>query len=205
MLRKFHDIEQNSDEWFDLRKEKITSSNFDKIYANYGKPFGNPAIQYAQKKALERVTKEVEPQGYKSAAMQRGTDLEPLARMVYQEETFNEVLNGGFMEFGNLGDSNDGNVGKVGCVEFKCVIPNTHWSRLLKGGYDTSYKMQIQGHLYIGDKEWCDFVQYCPEFPSHKQLYIKRVYKDETLQTQLIERLEQFEIKIQEFVKIIEL
>lgn len=202
-MRKFHDVEQNSDEWYELRLRRATSSNFDKIYANFGKSFGNPALQYAQKKALERVTGLMDETGFKSALMDRGSELEPIANLMYQEQTFNEVTNGGFMEFGMLGDSNDGNVGDKGCIEIKCVIPNTHWKRILAGGYDTSYKMQIQGHLYIGDKEWCDFVQYCPEFPEHKQLYIHRVYKDDKLQSQLIERLEEFELKVQEFTKIL--
>jgi hypothetical protein len=40
-----HDIEQNTDEWFAARHGVITASNFAVIMANYGKPFGNPAIQ----------------------------------------------------------------------------------------------------------------------------------------------------------------
>ena len=60
----FHNVKQNSDEWFDLRVGKITSSNFDKIMANAVKggvynpvaAFGNPAIEYARKIAHERVT-----------------------------------------------------------------------------------------------------------------------------------------------------
>lgn len=202
-MRNFHDIAQNSDEWFSLRLGKITSSNYDKIFANFGKAFGKPAIQYAQKKALERVTGLMDETGYKSPAMERGNELEPIAKMMYQDETFNFVNNGGFMEFNNLGDSNDGNVGTDGCIEIKCVVPNTHWDRIIKGGYNLSYKMQIQGHLYVGNKQWCDFVQYCPEFPEHKQLYIHRVYVDNDLQSKLIERLEQFELKIQEFEKIL--
>ncbi len=36
---EFHDIEQNSDTWFDMRGGKLTSSNLGKIMANYGKAF----------------------------------------------------------------------------------------------------------------------------------------------------------------------
>ena len=47
---KWHNTIQNSDEWFNLRLGKVTSSNFAKVFANYGKAFGQPAIKYARKK-----------------------------------------------------------------------------------------------------------------------------------------------------------
>ena len=40
---KFHDVEQNTDEWLNLRIAKITGSSISKIMANYGKAFGDPA------------------------------------------------------------------------------------------------------------------------------------------------------------------
>ena len=45
----FIDVIQNTEEWFNLRIGKATSSNFAKIMANNNKAFGNPAIEYAQK------------------------------------------------------------------------------------------------------------------------------------------------------------
>ena len=52
-----NDIEQGSDEWFQLRMGKITASHFGTIMANYGKAFGNPALQYAMRVAIESKTK----------------------------------------------------------------------------------------------------------------------------------------------------
>ena len=197
------DVVQNSDEWFDLRLNRITSSNFDKICANMGKAFGNPAIEYGQKKALERVTGIRDENGFKNAYMDRGNELEPIAKELYERETFNEATNGGFSYLGNYGDSTDAMVGKDGCIEIKCVIPNTQWKRIRTDNYDTSYKWQIQGHLLISNKKWCDFVSYCPEFPEEKRLFIKRVFKDEEMQKQLKSRLMEFDKKVEEFVKMI--
>jgi len=202
--RKHHSILQNTDDWFRLRLKKSTSSNFDKICANMGKAFGNPAIKYAQKKALERVTGILDDtDSFSNKYTDRGDELEPIARELYEEETFNSVENGGFFEFGNLGDSPDGLVGLKGCIEIKCVIPNTHWERIKKDDYDKSYKGQIQGHLYVGGREWCDFVSYCPEFPEGKRIFIKRVFVDEDYQKLMIERLQEFEEKIIHFQKMI--
>lgn len=94
----FHAVRQNSDEWFMLRLGKVTSSNFACIMANNGKAFGEPAKRYAQKVALERVTRKREDESYSNAFMERGTELEPFARTLYSQETMNDVDNGGFFE-----------------------------------------------------------------------------------------------------------
>lgn len=198
------DVEQNTDEWFDLRLKKATSSNFGKIMANYGKAFGNPAIEYAQKLANERVTGLRDERGFKGAYFDDGHEIEPIAIIAYEEDTFCNVTNGGFFHNGLLGDSNDGNVGEAGCVEVKGVIQNTQWKRLKKGGYDTAYKWQIQGHLWLGNKEWCDFISYCPEMPENKRLYTYRVFRNDIMISQMKERIEiEFLNEVDENVKIL--
>lgn len=202
--RKFHDVNQNSEEWFNLRLGKITSSNFDKICANIEGAFGNPAKQYAQAKALEIVTGQRDENGFKSSYFDRGHELEPLARDLYELETFNHVTNGGFTSWKMYGDSTDGMVGDNGCIEIKSVIPNTHWKNIQRKGCDPAYKWQIQGHLLIGDKDWCDFVSYCPEFPENKQLFVYRIEKDEEMQKKLIKRLSEFDTEVDKYLKILQ-
>lgn len=203
LKRKFHDVRQNSDEWFDLRLGKITSSNFDKICANMGKSFGNPAKEYAQQKALERVTNKRYEDGYTNSYMERGQQLEPLAIDRYEIETFSEVKNGGFSSINVYGDSTDGMIGSNGCIEIKSVIPKTHWKNIQREGCDPSYKWQIQGHLLISDKDWCDYVSYCPEFPYEKQIYIQRIEKEINMQDELKERLIEFEELVKHYVKLL--
>jgi hypothetical protein len=170
-----------------------------------GKAFGPTAVDYAQKKALERVTGQVDQSGFKSHYMERGTQLEPLAIDRYELDTFNQVTNGGFSELKTYGDSTDGMVGADGCIEIKSVIPKTQWKTLKRGSYDPSYKWQIQGHLFISGKEWCDWASYCPEFPESKQLLIHRVEVDQEMQEQLIDRLRQFELRISDYVEMLDL
>jgi hypothetical protein len=200
----FVDIKQNTDEWLELRMKKATSSNFAKIMANEGKSLGDPAIKYARKIALEIVTGERDERGnYKSSFMEDGHDLEPIAIQEYEIQTFSEVTNGGFYHDGNYGDSPDGNVGEDGCVEAKSVIANTQWVRLEKGGFDTSYKWQIHGHIWLGKKKWCDFVSYCPEMPENKQLYVYRVERDEEMIKRLKARLNEFWELVEKKVKLL--
>lgn len=188
--RAWIDVQQNSDAWFIDRLKRATSSNFATIMANYGKSFGDPATKYAERVALEIVTGlRDERGGYTSSFMNDGHDIEPMAIEAYEMETFRTVTNGGFFTFGRLGDSPDGNVGDTGCVECKGVIATTQFKRLKKGGYDSAYKWQIQGHIWVGGKEWCDFISFCPEMPESKRLYIHRVYRDDEMIKKMEERI----------------
>ena len=206
----FIDVKQNSDEWFDLRLKKATSSNFGKIMANEGKPFGNPAIEYAEKIALEYVTGERdESSSFSNYYMERGHELEASAIELYERETMYIVTNGGFYVQESkhkilLGDSPDGNVGDHGCIEVKSVIPKTQWKRLKKGGIDTAYKWQIHGHIWIGEKQWCDFVSYCPEMPENKRLHIFRIEKDESVIERMENRINLFKIEVINHIKILQ-
>jgi len=199
------DVQQNTPEWHDLRIGRITSSNFDKIMANEGKAFGNPAIKYARKKALERVTGLIDDtDNFTNIYMDRGNEFEPVAIEKYEIQTLNIVTNGGFNYWDLIGDSPDGNVGPNGCCEVKTVIANTQFERLEKGGYDKSYKWQIQGHLMPKEKEWCDFISFCPEMPADKQVYVYRVYKDDDMQRRLMERIDEFDKEIHSRVLILD-
>ena len=202
MSNIFTDVKQNTPEWFNLRLGKITSSNVGKIMANCGKAFGDPAIKYAEMIALEYVTGKRDEGAYTNKYMDRGHELEPQAVRAYEDLNSVRVKNGGFYhedsdEMILVGDSNDGNVGNDGCIEIKSVIPNTHWKRLKKGGIDSAYKWQIHSHLWIGEKQWCDFISYCPEMPRNKRLFVCRVDRDE-------EMIEKMKSRVNEFRKVVE-
>jgi len=198
------DVIQNTDTWWELRRGKVTSSNLNHVMAHYKKDkWGEPALRYAKLKAFERVTGKRVESGFKSEAMKRGSDLEPLAIRRYEKETFYKCTNGGFFYEGMVGDSPDSLIGEKGCLEVKCVIETTHISTLQKGSYDTSYQWQVQNHLLTGKRDWCDWVSYCPEMPYNKQIVIHRVLRDEEMIDSLRFRLVAFEREIQKIVEFI--
>lgn len=197
-----HQIEQNTDEWFELRRGKITASNFGTIMANYGKAFGNPALQYAMRVAIETKTNRT-IETYKNEWMERGNELEQDARDLYSDMTFTDVLPGGFAQRGLFGASADG-LSREGLIEIKSVKYSTHFERLEKGGYDTAYQWQMRGQMWLYDKPWCDFVSYCPDFPVNKQLYIFRLDRDKAEEEKLKARLEEFESRVESYIKILE-
>lgn len=171
----WRDVEQNTDEWLDLRMGKATASNFGCFMANEGKSFGDPAKRYALQIALERINGRRESGGFSNDHTERGHAQEPIARMLYEDESFVDVTNGGFFDCGEYGDSPDGLVGDDGVIEIKSVIASVHYATLQRGSFDPAYKWQLIGHLDCTGRDWVDFVSYCEEFPIGKQLITYRL------------------------------
>ena len=190
----FHDVEQNTDAWQALRVGKATASNFASFMANYGKDFGDPAKRYALQIALERINGTKADHSFSNDHMERGQEQEPIARMMYENEHFTEVTNGGFFDHGDYGDSPDGLIGSTGVLEIKSVIASTHYATLLRSSYDPSYRWQLIGHLDCTKRDWVDFASYCSDFPIGKQLIVYRLFKDNVVGelAQLNERRELF-------------
>ncbi len=173
----FHDIKQNTEEWEALRVAKATASNFGTFMANEGKAFGEPAMRYALQIALERITRNKGGSDYSNEHMDRGHEEEPIARLLYEEQNFVDVTNGGFFDCGLYGDSPDGLVAENGVIEIKSVIESTHYATLKRGSFDPSYRWQLIGHLDCTGRDWVEFISYCAKFPPHKQLIIHRLYR----------------------------
>lgn len=173
----FHDVDQNTDEWLELRKNKVTSSTISKVMANYGKAFGEPAKKLAVEIAIHQLTGKIQQESYSNGHMERGHEQEPIAKKKYEELYFCDVTNGGFFDNGSTGDSPDGLVGNNGGIEIKCVTPYVHYERYRKDKYDMSYHWQLMFHLRESGRDWFDFVSYCSEFPEDKQLWVQRLYR----------------------------
>ena len=175
----WHDVQQNSDEWYLLRSGKITASSLSKVMANYGKAFGDPAKKYAVDIAVQQITGKATGGSYSNDHMARGHEEEPLARMEYEAIYFCDVTNGGFFEDGDTGTSPDGLVCDDGVIEIKSAIPSVHYSRIAKQSYDSAYKWQLVGHLLFTNRDWVDFISYCSSFPDDKKLYVHRSYRED--------------------------
>lgn len=200
----FHKVEQNTEDWFDIRTGKVTTSNFSKFMANYGKAFGEPAKKYAFKLAKEQFTGvRSEEESYSNIHMENGHLWEPVARDAYEESTFNIVSNGGFCQsekYKNVGGSPDGLVlHDNGGIEIKSVIDYTHRTNIKRDSFDPAYKWQLIGNMWLCDLDWIDFISYGYNYTKSKKLFTHRLLKEDYLK-----EIEMISDRLEDFLKIIE-
>lgn len=191
----WYDVDQNTDEWLDMRAGKVTGSSIAKVMANFGKAFGSPAKDLAATCAIEQLTgKRQNSVNYTNHHMDRGHIEEPIARALYEEMYFVDVTNGGFYDNGNTGSSPDGRVFDDGLVEIKSAIISVHYARIKKGTFDSAYKWQFIFNMREAKRSYIDFISYCADFPEESKLYVYRLDADKFKQEMqwISERLGQF-------------
>lgn len=183
------DLEQGTQEWLQARCGTPSASKFDMIVTSTGSP-SKQAKKYLYQLAGERVIgKPVE--SYKSAAMERGIEMEGEAADLYELLTDAEVKRVGICysdEVKAFSCSPDRLIGEDGLLEIKCPEIHTHVEYLLSGTAPTDYFQQLQGQLLVTGREWVDFMSY---YPGLKPLIV-RVKRDEKFLSALKGELETF-------------
>ena len=156
-------IEQRSSAWFEARRGIPTASCYKKIITSTGKPAAS-AGTYMNELLAEWLGASEEP--FENEWMARGTELEPNARALYELTTDLEVEEVGFVTGldGNTGGSPDG-LTKKGGLEIKCPKASTHIKYLLSGKCPADYYPQVQGCMWLCEKDKWDFLSYHPELP----------------------------------------
>ena len=164
--------EQRSEEWFKLREKRLTASHATAI-GNCGKGL----VTYVNKIMMEYYSTG-DPVRFKSSSMDRGTELEESASFMYCMETGYEVESIGFVVHNDyVGCSPDNFIlppNENGMVEIKCREDKAYWGILRGDKIDPSEVWQTQMSMLICEKEWCDCVDYNPNFK--KNLIIRRVF-----------------------------
>ena len=192
------DVAQNTDEWFDMRAGKLTSSKLGIVMAKFGQAFGDPAKKYAKVIAVEQLKKAPVTSSFSNDHMDRGHEQEPLARALYEQETFSTVDNGGFFCNDLIGCSPDGLVRQDGVIEIKAVIANIHYDNVNRQKIDPAYNWQCIGNLKFTGRDWIDFISYCADYPEGKQLFVHRGRKEE-----FTEQFEMIDQRIDEFMSLV--
>jgi putative phage-type endonuclease len=175
------DNQQRSSSWFAARWGLVTASRFNDVLATTRNGYAATRKNYLAELVIQRLTPPpTEDTGFKTAAMQFGTDNEPVARLAYELETGNTVEEAFFERHEKLlaGASPDGYVGEVGLIEIKVPNTATHIETLRNKEVPKQYIAQIQGQMWITGREWCDFISYDPRLPDNAQMFIRRVKRD---------------------------
>lgn len=194
------DFEQGSPEWFECRRGIPTSSEFSTVMAR-GKDGGASVTRarYMRKLAGELVTGEPAPEGYTNVHMERGKVQEDDARRLYAFLCDVEPIRVGFVRNGMKGCSPDSLIGERSGLEIKSAIPEVQIERLLRDTVPPEHKAQVQGNIWLTERDTWDFMSYCPKLPPlikaepRDDVYIKRLsdevdrFNDELLA--LVERI----------------
>lgn len=193
-------IVQGSPEWFAQRIGKVTASRLADVIAKTKTGESASRANYRAELVAERLTGK-QSGSFTNAAMQWGTDCEPLARAAYESERSLFVTEVGMVTHPTIamsGASPDGLVGADGLLEIKCPETKSHIDTLLSRKAPTKYIPQMQWQMACTDRKWCDFVSFDPRMPQDLQLFVTRVDRDDELiatyepeVTRLLEEIDQ--------------
>ena len=201
-------IEQGTDEWFAARIGKVTASRVADVIAKTKTGYSSSRDNYMAQLICERLTNQ-KGESFTNAAMQHGTETEPLARAAY--EALKDVLvdEVGFIPHPRIlmaGASPDGLVGDNGLLEIKCPNTATHIDTLLSETVPGKYNTQMQFQMACTDREWCDFVSFDNRLPVELQLFVKRVPRDNVfirlIEGEIVQFIAELDDKINKLMKV---
>lgn len=193
--------DQGTDQWHLDRAGCATASAFGDIIAvskSSGKPL-KARDDYMWKLAGERFYGTPTEQVF-AKPMEWGKDLEPFARQAYEVETGNFVQTCGFVphkQIAYCGASPDGLILHNGGIEIKCPKDRRVHMQTWLYGMPGDHMPQVQGNIWVNDREWWDFISYDPRAPEGSRLYVQRIHRDEkyilALQSHVVEFLGEVE------------
>lgn len=165
------DCEQGSEDWFACRAGIPTASKFATVMA---KGEGKTRSKYMRQLAGEIITGEP-MESFTNGHMDRGKEMEDEARNLYAFVTDADIRRVGFIRNGKKGASPDSLVGEEGGLEIKTALPDIQIERLISGKLPPEHVAQVQGNIWLSEREWWDFCSYWPKLPLLKV----RVFRDD--------------------------
>ena len=199
------DIEQGSEEWIEVRRGILTSSEMKLIITPTLKVADNDLVRtHLYELLAQRVTKYVEPH-YQSYDMERGTFEEEHARAKYAA-TYAPVEEVGFITNDKLGFmigcSPDGLVGDDGQIEAKSRLQKLQMKFFVECAavdkIPAENLIQAQSSLFVSEREWLDFISYS----GGMKMPVIRCFPDPAIQEAIGNACISFEAKLAEKLAI---
>ena len=186
-------IEQRSEAWFEIRKGKITSSEIHKIMGKGD--LSETAKTYLLEKVCELYGGITEPAV--GAALNWGTDLEPVAIEHYEKITGVKVEKASFIPAGDhYGGSPDGLIAPDGIIEVKCPFKSAnHFKHGMINSAEKfkkvapNYYYQCISNMICAEAKWCDFISFDPRVNEDFKMFTFRLELTEEDSTAVTERI----------------
>lgn len=174
------ECDQGSPEWRAARAGIPTASEFATVLREKGRSKGSESVTrraYINKLAGERITGDPAT-SYENPYMQRGREMEPQARDDYAFIKGVEPQIVGFvtLDDGSAGASPDSFIRDNGMLEIKTAEPHILLDYLRKGEFPPEHKAQVQGNLWICERDWLDL---CVYWPKMKPFIVTAYYEPE--------------------------
>ena len=192
-------IEQGSEAWKLLKVGKVSASRMADLLAKTKSGASASRAKYMAQLLCERMTGQP-TEFFTTAAMQRGTEIEPVARAAYEAENLTSVEQIAWVEHPTIpfsGCSPDGLVGEHGLIEIKCKEIHNHLDSILNDKIDPDHQAQMMWQMCVTGRQWCDYVCFDDRAPEGLQLFVKRLHRDE-------EKIKQMEDEVRTFLKDLE-
>lgn len=199
MSPRIIDVEQGSPQWFAARAGLPTASEFATVMAK-GKDGGVSLTRktYMHKLAGEIITGDP-MESYSNGNMERGKVMEDEARDWYAFDRDIEPHRVGFIinDRVRAGCSPDSLIGDRGGLEIKSAAAHVQVERLLRNDLPPEHRAQVQGSLWVAERDHWDFVSYCPKMPP----LCVRVPRDDGYIATLAGAVKQFNDELGELVE----
>lgn len=206
MTITYHDVEQGTDEWHQLRCGLLTASEMKYAITPTLKQANNEKTRlHVYELAAQRISKYVEP-SYISDDMLRGWDDEAAAKEYYEKHNGVELEDVGFVtrsfDWGTIGYSPDGRIsGRNAGVECKsrrqkfAVQAAVEYHR--SGIIPSDFLVQCHTGLIVTEWDWSDLIIYS----GGMHMPILRVYPDDKIHAAILEAAESFEEQVKAAVR----
>ena len=193
--------EQRSEAWFEARLSRVTGSMASNIWDKTKK--GERVAgwtNYQDQLLAEALTGISADDVFVTREMQRGIELEPVARYAISRRIGAVVRETGFLAHKTLraGSSLDGDIDDFrAVVELKCPKTTTHLRYIEADALPDTYTGQCLHNLYISGAETLFFGSFDDRLPAHLQLFVKEVHAKDM-------PLEEYGRDLHEFLKQLE-
>lgn len=196
-MKIYNDLKQGTPEWLKVRIGKFTASTAQAIASN-----GAGLKTLVFEKAAEVMTGQ-QKEGYTNSDMERGNELELIARNAYELEKGVVTTQVGFIELDErVGASPDGLVGEDGLIEIKCKNDSNFVRFIFDNEIDPAHEWQMQMQLWVTGRKWVDYVLFNPNFPN--PVIITRVLRDEAKIKKIEVGIENGKKQLAEILKVVQ-
>lgn len=188
-------MNQGTPEWLAARAGHVTASRLGDVMATVKVGEAAGRVKYRWQLVTERLTTLPADQ-YENEAMRWGKEQEPFARMAYEAKTGRLVEEVGFIPHPTkpwIGCSPDGLIDGDGGAEIKCPFNSVVHVQTLHGGMPPEHRPQVQGGMWITERDWWDFISFDPRMPADElRLYVERIPRDDVYIKRLAEATDKF-------------